>query len=317
MPKERFHIYLAKRLAGECETGPPIWFDRAAFLLGAVSPDIFYYDLPFFSLTPLGDRIHGIIERDGISIISEWISSGPISNEPNSKGPNSKEPNSKEPNKGANGAAISWGLGVASHFMADALWHPLIEDLSSGGLSKIYGGARRLSPLERHRLIESEIEAFWLARNPEANKSDYLALDFGGKRGRILAAASHYLSFLEFAGLGGQDLFFSPRARGAVVSKERISWCFSCQNFLLKLFSNRTLGGQRDLLLSIRATRFLGALVAPVHPVLPALFALETPEHLNPFSDFFMDRAVRALQTDWRALIEKIEEGEKKKRRKL
>ena len=278
MPKERFHIYLAERLVRECEFRPPISLDRAAFFLGAVSPDIFYYDLPLFSLSPLGDWIHCLLDRCGIGIIFDWIAKRPID--------------------AANGPAISWGLGLACHFLVDALWHPLIEELSAAGLGEVYRGAERLSLIERHRLIESEIEAFWLPKTSGDRLSDSVSLDFGGKWDRLLATASHYRSFLEFAGFAGQGGFSSAPVPGAGLSRGRIAWCLLCQNFFLKLFANRTLGGKRDQLLSFGPTRFLGALLAPAHPMLPVLFARSMAENRNPFSDAFMQRAVGCLKAD-------------------
>jgi hypothetical protein len=276
VPKERFHIYLADRLVKGCDTRPPKLFDLPAFFIGAVSPDIFYYDLPFFSLPPLGDWIHRLIERDGISIIFDWISEKTLEK--------------------ANGEAICWGLGFACHFMVDATWHPLIDELSRAGLGLVYSGAQKLSPIERHRLIESEIEAFWLAGTSEAQKSDYLRADFWGRRGRIFEIASHYLSFLEFAGAPGRSAL-----------QRRISWCLLCQNFLLRLFANKTLARSRDLLLSFAPTRFLGALVVPVGPILPELFARATPEQRNPFSDSFMQQALATLKADFCGLVEQTE----------
>ncbi len=287
MPKERFHIYLADQLVKGGEIRPPVLFDIPAFFIGAVSPDIFYYDPPFFSLSALGDWLHSLIERDGIATIYDWIS--------------------KKPFEEANAEAISWALGVACHFMADALWHPLIEELSDGGLDGIYSGSQRLTPVERHRLIESEIEAFWLAKSCEAKKIDYLPSDFGGKRGRLLEIASHYRRFLEFAGAAAPARFSTAPAPLAGLSERRIVRCFLWQNFLLRLFANRTAGGGRDLLLSFPPTRFVGALVDPVRPFLPALFARRVPEESNPFSDSFMNRALSSFKTDWRVLIEQIE----------
>ena len=294
MPKERFHIHLAARLARECEPPPPDLFDRAAFLIGALSPDIFYYDLPLFSLSPVGDWLHALIEREGISPVCDWILKGPL-----------EEGNSE---------AISWGLGVATHFMADALYHPLIEELSSGGLGRVYRESSKLSPVERHRLLESEIEAFGLARTPGSPKSDYLQVDVARKRGRLSHIASHYLRFLRFAAAAAKGGVSAAPARLETLSPRRITRCFLWQNFLLKLFANTSLGLRRDSLLLFPSTRFLGALVAPARPVLPDLFARATPEHRNPFSDSFLERADSSFRADWRSLIGKIWTGKRQEK---
>lgn len=264
MPKERFHIYLAGQLARLCEARAPILADLPAFFIGAVSPDIFYYDLPLFSLSPLGEWIHGL----EISTICHWIS--------------------KEFEKG-NLEASCWGLGFACHFLADAAWHPRIEQLSETGL----GLAQKLSTLESHRLLESEIEAFWLAKSSRSKEGDFVPADFWGKRKRLPAIGAHYASFLDFAG--------GPRRK---VSEKRIARCFLWQNFLLRLFANKTLGRRRDLLLAFPPTRFLGALVAPACPMLPLLFARTLPETRNPFSDAFMTRAVDSVTAEFCRLAE-------------
>jgi hypothetical protein len=287
MPKERFHIFLAERLAREGDCRPPILVDIPAFLVGAVSPDIFYYDLPTFALSPLGDWFHSLIDRDGIGAIGDWVRQKAMEEE-NGRGR-------------AAGEAISWGLGVACHFMADELWHPLIEELSGAGLGLVYPGAKNLTPIERHRLIESEIEAYWFGRFPEAQKKDYLPPDFYGSRGRLLRIFSHYPSLLRFAGGAAQG----QSVRWAGLSERRITRCFLWQNHLLRLFANKALGVARDRLLSFSATRPLGALVAPAHPVLPELFARSMPDNRNPFSDSFMEEALGSLSSQWRLLLER------------
>ncbi|MGC8490444.1 MAG: zinc dependent phospholipase C family protein [Syntrophobacteraceae bacterium] len=264
MPKERFHIYLADQLARLCETRPPVLADLPAFFIGAVSPDIFYYDLPHFSLSPVGDWIHGL----EISAICDWISD--------------------EFEKG-NLEAGCWGLGFACHFLADAVWHPLIEQLSEAGL----GLAQNLSVLDSHRLLESEIEAFWFAKSSGTPISYSVRGDFWGKRERLLEIASHYASFLEFAG--------GPRRR---VSEKRIARCFLWQNFLLRLFANKTLGRRRDLLLAFPPTRSLGVLVAPSRPMLPDLLARSMPEQRNPFSDSFMNRALESVADEFCRIVQ-------------
>ncbi len=264
MPKERFHIYLADQLARLCETRPPVLADLPAFYVGSVSPDIFYYDLPHFSLSPVGDWIHGI----EISTICDWIS--------------------KEFEKG-NLEAGCWGLGFAGHFLADAAWHPLIEQLSEAGL----GLAQKLSTLESHRLLESEIEAFWFAKYSGTPRNNPVRTDFLGNREGLLRIASHYASFLEFSG--------GPQRR---VSEKRIARCFLWQNFLLRLFANKTLGRRRDLLLAFAPTRSLGVLVAPSRPMLPDLFARTLPETRNPFSDSFMTRALESVTAEFCRIAE-------------
>ncbi len=273
MPKERFHLFLADELVESCEDIPPIdeINGRAArpqgtaFFIGAISPDIFYYDLPSFSLSPLGDALHGLMDREGISPIREWIAQTRASRK----------------------SSVLWALGFACHFLADAAWHPVIDALS---ISIDYCVGKGLSKIECHRLIESEIEALWLPRSRAPERYSDLLRDFRKDRGLLFETASIYRGFLDFAGLG------------AGVSEARILRCYMSQNLLLRLFANRMLGRKRDSLLNLPAARYLGSLITPARPVLPALFAHTFPEELNPFSDFFMEQALTSMKRQLRAL---------------
>jgi hypothetical protein len=274
MPKERFHLYLADELLSRCAGSlppyeihsPPARSRSAAFFIGAVSPDIFFYDLPSFSLSSLGNALHDLMDREGISIISDWIAQ------------------TCSPLKTAHESTVLWGLGFACHFLVDALWHPVINELSGSRLVRDYIGVTKLSVIECHRLLESELEALWLARSRAPERYDELLENFKRDRGLLLDVASCYRRFLEFTGLS------------AGVSERRIVKCCLWQNFLLRLFASRMLGSRRDLLLSLPPTRSLGALVTPVRPVLPALFSHALPEDRNPFSDYFMEQALTSSE---------------------
>ncbi len=285
MPKERFHVFLASQLLGGANPG--LRLDIPAFFVGAVSPDIFYYDLPFFYLSSISDRLHSLIEREGTGPIVDWLQGKPL-----------EEGNSE---------AISWGLGLANHFMADALWHPLIEELSSEQPpSVMYKGAERLSTIERHRLLESEIEAFWFAKIPGANKKNYLPPDFSANRARLTLIFSHYRSFLDFVGRLGPKRSSTGPAPMAPPSEERITRCHLSQNFLLRLFASRVAGSQRNRLLHFPPTRSLGVLVTPRRPILPEPFSKVMPEERNPFSDFFMNRALDSMKAEWDMLLQRM-----------
>ncbi len=276
MPKERFHLYLADELLNRCAGSLPpneihslpTRLQAAAFSIGAISPDIFYYDLPSFSLSPLGNALHDLIDREGISIIFDWIAQ------------------TSSPLKTTHASTVLWGLGFACHFLTDALWHPVINELSNSRIVRDYIGVKRLSEIEGHRLLESELEALWLPRSRTPQRYNELLKDFKRDRGRLVEIASLYRRFLEFAGLG------------AGVSERLIVKCCLCQNFLLRLFSSRMLGGRRNLLLLLPPTRAMGALVTPARPVLPALFSHALPDDLNPFSDYFMKQALISLEAD-------------------
>jgi|SRR5208337_2011420 len=284
MPKERFHLYLADELLNRCSGSlpineihsPPTRPQVLVFSIGAISPDIFFYDLPSFSLSSLGDALHDLIDREGISIISDWIAQ------------------TGSPLKAAHASTVLWGLGFACHFLTDAVWHPVINELSGSRLVRDYIGEKRLSEIECHRLLESELEALWLARSRTPERYDELLEDFKKDRGRLIEIASCYRRFLEFAGLS------------AGVSERRIVRCCLWQNFLLRLFASRMLGRKRDRLLSLPPTRSLGALVTPVRPVLPALFSRALPEDRNPFSDYFMKQALTSLEAHLFAFAKRL-----------
>ncbi len=284
MPKERFHLYLADELLNRCAGSlpsneihcSPTHLLAPAFSIGAISPDIFYYDLPSFSLSSLGNALHDLMDREGIAIISAWIDQ------------------TSSPHKTTHASTVLWGLGFACHFLTDALWHPVIDELSGSRLVRDYIGVKRLSGIECHRLLESELEALWLARSRTPERYDELLKDFKKDRGRLLEIASCYRRFLEFAGLS------------AGVSERRIVKCCLCQNFLLRLFASRMLGGKRDRLLSLPPTRALGALVTPARPVLPALFSYVLPEDRNPFSDYFMAQALTSLEAHLCGLAQRL-----------
>lgn len=273
MPKERFHIYLAGEVLESCaDLFPPA--DRMAFFTGALSPDIFFYDVPSFSLSPFGDALHAFMDREGISAIADWIQNGPRGNH---GGDSSR-------------TRVAWALGFACHFLTDAVWHPVIDELS-GSLGCC--AAWRLSPIECHRLIESELEALRLA-GPGAKKKCNLILKRMRGRAGLLDVASHYGAFLEFAGLV------------PVPERKKIVKCYLKQNRFLALFSNPLLGVLRNLLLEFPGARFLGSLVTPARPVLPYSFSHTLPPDRNPLSDYFMEHALTLLKEQLPALAQRL-----------
>jgi len=294
MPKDLFHLYLADELLNRCAGSlpsdeihsPPACSRSPAFFIGTICPDIFFYDLPSFSLSSLGNALHDLMDREGVSIISDWIAQTLSPNRRTEHGARRSEDRSPSSvfRLPFSANTVLWGLGFACHFLVDALWHPVINGLSGSRLVRDFMGVKRLSGIEGHRLLESELEALWLAGSRAPERYDELLEDFKRDRGLFLDVASCYRGFLEFTGLS------------AGVSEKRIVKCCLWQNFLLRLFASRMLGRRRDLLLSLPPTRALGVLVTPVRPVLPAFFSHALPEDRNPFSDYFMDQALTSLE---------------------
>jgi hypothetical protein len=276
MPKERFHLFLADKLSSRCKEGSATAFPSVHaplrvpasppghFFVGAISPDIFFYDLPSFSLSSLGDALHALLDRKGISVIFDWTAQSPYQTQTALSG------------------STLWALGLACHFIADAIWHPIIQKLSRSHLDLVYSGGKDLSEIECHRLIESELESSKLAGS--SGKYDALLQEFRRHRRFYAESASFYRGFLDFAGLG------------AGVSQKQIVRCFLWQNFSLRFFAWRILGRHRDHLLTWRATRALGALVARGQTFLPLLFSRTFSEDKDPFSDRFLERALAALE---------------------
>ncbi|MGA2400102.1 MAG: zinc dependent phospholipase C family protein [Syntrophobacteraceae bacterium] len=275
MPKERFHLYLADELLNGCAGSlKELGTSRSVeFFIGTISPDIFFYDLPSFSLSPLGNALHDLVDRQGISPIGDWIAqTRPLS-------------------KTASAERVLWALGFACHFLADAAWHPVINGLSG---SMDYCGGKRLSEIECHRLLESELEALWLARSRTPQRYTDLLKDFGRDRDRLFEIASNYRRFLDYVGLD------------AGVSETRILRCYLRQNLFLRLFANRMLGRHRDRMLDLPYARYPGSLITPARPVLPALFSRTFPEERNPFSDYFMEQALTSLKANLCAFAERL-----------
>jgi hypothetical protein len=281
MPKERFHLYLADEFLKNHGSSllPAAVSSRLPFLVGALSPDIFYYDFPLFSLSPLGDALHDLMSEERLSIVGDWMESRPVyAGTPDER---------RQPSFGS---ASAWTLGLTCHFLLDAVWHPAINRLS---VSTDYCLEKRLSSLECHRLIESELEALRLTGSHRQEKYAGVLKDLRGRE-RLFEIASLYRELLAFASLG------------PVPPETRIVNCFLSQNFFLTLFANATLGRMRNRMLNLPFMRYLGSLVIPALPVLPVLFADGMPPERNPFSDLFMERAFTLLKLQLPVLAKRL-----------
>jgi hypothetical protein len=336
MPKERFHLYLAGEVLTECRQYLPsevyrgvAWRRDLSYYIGAISPDIFFYDLPFFSMSPLGNALHDLVGRWSVSIISDWI----IRTSSSTSGMTNSISEARPPASGESAvrrypSSLSWGLGLATHFLADAIWHPTIEELSrSGSLMEAaltQPGAKQASRMlprfpftmkrpgricrtetDCHRLIESEIEALRLPGSAAAQEYNELLRELVRDRGRLLEIASFYRGLIEFTGLLAEDeVPDRPRMQAGVspymrddVLERRIVRCFVIQNLLLRLFANRTLGRLRNRLLSLWP--FLAALVTPERPFLPESLSRVLPDECNPLSEHFFERSLAYLDLEF------------------
>lgn len=257
MPKERFHLLLTDLYRSRNSIPRADVCDQPHVVsIGAISPDIFFYDLPSFSLNSLGDSLHNLMARDGLDPILSWL------------GTHSPTQTAK-----------SWAVGFACHFLADAIWHPIIDDLSGSLESCKRNG---LTTTDCHRFIESEMEGFWLPKIGEPGGYIDLLDSFRGDGEWLGGIASIYRRFLAYAGL-------------ETPSEGKILRCFLNQNFLLRLFANKVLARQRDCLLAMRPTRYFAALVTPARPVLPFSHLPENHTVLKLFSNEFMERELTSL----------------------
>ena len=268
MPKERFHLFIADRYLKTFQRTIPsaLHNQSSSFLLGALSPDIFYYDLPFLAETPLGDALHVLFDRDGIEPVRNWLTSTFCIQRSNN-GLRSSE------------RRFAWGLGLACHVLTDALWHPDINEQSH---HLEFCQNKHLSFLDCHRLIESEQEAFWLGQSEVSDRYTNILRGFRKNRDWLREMAFLYRQFLDSAGLK------SP-------PEEKIQKCYRDQNFLLRLFANKTLGRRRNIVLDFPPTRFIGALITPVRPFLPAVFSNKFSPQGNLFSAQFLEKAFTSL----------------------
>ncbi len=266
MPKEGFHLFLADRhrdcRRSEGRPAGPVENEWPAFCLGAISPDIFFYDLPSFALGRLGDSLHELVEQKGLAPIEHWLQNYPGKIPPD---------------------VAAWGLGFASHVLADGIWHPAINDLSA---SLSFCRHSRLSSLDCHRLIECEMEAYW---PPQEGKQTGWYVDFlkmVNEGGQLLARASrNYREFLSSAGL-------QP-----ICGEARITRCYRNQNRMLRLFANPFLRKRRDSLMDVRAGRFLASLIIPDRAVLPSGYIPEIPPGRDPFSPEFQRKGIISLNS--------------------
>jgi hypothetical protein len=258
MPKERFHLLLTDLYLSRKSTAHAgrLRGESLAVSIGAISPDIFFYDLPSFSLSSLGDSLHDLMASQGMDPILNWFGNPPA----------------------AHGNRL-WATGFACHFLADSIWHPIIDDLSA---SLEFCRRQGLGTRDCHRFLECEMEGLWL---PEMGRpGGYIDLldAFRMDRAWLAGIASIYRQFLTYAGLKAP-------------SEGRIVRCFLNQNFMLRLFAGRLLGKKRDLLLSLPPTRYLGSLVVPASPALPFSSLPEDRPVLKLFSYDFMQRQLISL----------------------
>ncbi len=236
MPKERLHLLLAdltlQRMAAA--TGcPPIhdgW--RKAFLHGAISPDLLFYDLPFFRLSAVGGRLHALMETLQPGVMPEPMRTLLETPERAHVRP--------------------WMLGMTHHFMVDQIWHPLINGYAGGQDTPCR--SMGLNMRECHHWLESELESFWMSRlGPLDGYIPFLTLLKGDMPFRMSVGEAYE------GLLGALSVTQAPSAA-------EITRCSTLQILLMLEFSRPAWGRLRSFLLSMRPTKYIGALIVPRYP---------------------------------------------------
>lgn len=240
MPKERHHLLLAEEtlriVQGRGEWPRLDEESESAYLIGSISPDVLFYDLPALSLTSLGNDLHRFQGEAGASFFRTWI----------------EEERERLPE-----VFRAWMAGVVNHFLADSLWHPCIDGLCRSAFRSRAGIPADLSAKNCHHWLESELEALWLLRLRGPGAYLPLLTRVSGDR-KLRERYSRMLKgFLERAG-------FTPAPSIAVIQR-----CFFWQAFCLRCFSDPLCSGWKARLLGWRPGHYLGSLIIPARPSLP------------------------------------------------
>jgi hypothetical protein len=277
MPKERMHLLLAGQSLEVLTSllgSPPLSRDQKfVYSLGAISPDALFYDLPTFRLSAAGESLHRL---EGTSCLRFF------------------ESIRRDRHEDLTPERLAWILGVATHFLADGIWHPLIRKLSDPATS--FCRAFRYSRRQCHHGLESELEAYWLARiGPE---DGYLPLlrQFMARNERHEEAIKGLRMILMRLGLN------------EIPEEGMIDRCFFWQASLLRLFSQAALARQRKLFLRSSPTRYLGALIVPL-AARSSPFSRSSDDRERPFDDpwdeTFMARSVMSIAEHLKAFLVK------------
>jgi hypothetical protein len=279
MPKERLHLLIADQslqfLTPLLSSLPLSEDHKLAYFLGAISPDALFYDVPSCRLSSLGTAFHRLQGESCLPIL---------------------EPVLREQRDELSPEATAWILGVASHFLTDGIWHPIIEKMC--GPATVFCRAFKLSGAQCHHWLESELEGYWLPRiGPE---DDYLPFlkHFARKNKTREDCIRCFRMVLMRLGLK------------EVPDEKKIGRCLFWQALLLYQFSLASWARWRKLLLDVGPTRSLGALIVPTFAN-SSLLAKSGSQHQvvpfdDPCDDEFMARSVIALASHQHVLFQKL-----------
>jgi hypothetical protein len=252
MPKERFHLLVADECFKVLKTsGPKVLYDdgdmREAYLLGSIMPDTLFYDAPYFSFSPHGKRLHKLEGEPGLEFFHEWLD----------------EEGERIPKE-----VQFWILGLATHYLTDGFWHPVITKYSTphSWLCRNL----RFSSKSCHYWMESQMEAYWLPHlSPPDGYCDMLKT-LQGRRTEYNKYFQYYRKLIRRAGLR------------KLPSAARIRRCLFWQTTALQFFAHPKCAEWKPRLLAARDFgKSLSALIVPRHPAPPFLEACRLQQVLG------------------------------------
>jgi hypothetical protein len=278
MPKERVHLLLADQSLRllTARLGPVLSNEDQvfAYLLGSISPDALFYDLPLNRLPSLGKAFHSLEGESCLPLLISIL---------------------RESKTAMDEVTAGWILGLASHFLADGLWHPIIRQMSDPGT--LLCQEFKLSKSQCHHWLESELEGYWLARIGPPGGYLPILRQYRGRTGIRGSCIECFRMVLMRLGLDW------------IPDRKRIGRCFFWQATLLHLFSVEALVGWRKPLLHSRLGRPIGALLVPPNSTAPPSVKINGDEKLrfdDLFDDAFMKRSVNALAEQLHDLLQKL-----------
>jgi hypothetical protein len=269
MPKERFHILVADETLKRIEsTGTQTFLseeERLAYLLGSISPDVFFYDLPTFGFSRLGGCLHRFEGEVGAAFFKAWL---------------------REEGRSIPSDMRAWMMGFVSHLLTDAFWHPHIRAFSDPPSSICNG--YRLSSRCCHHWLESELESHWLTLMGPPDRYASLLRRFWKTTHVKARYVSYFRKFLLRA-----DFEEAP-------GEARIRRCLFWQVLLMRQFAHPLWANWRLWLLGKKKANYLGALIVPTHitavqRAAPPLEVYRKAAHL--FEPALMAKAISSLSS--------------------
>ena len=278
MPKERLHLLLADQslnlLISSLSSSPLREGDKFAYFLGAISPDALFYDLPSFHLSSSGAAFHRLEGQSCLPFLASVL---------------------RERDKDLSPEATAWIFGVASHFLADGIWHPIIEKLCDPETVLCKGF--EFSTRQCHHWLESELEAYWLSRiGPADGYLPVLKQITGKSKTRENCIRCFRMILIQ---LGLEE----------IPDEKKLGRCLFWQALLLRQFSLASWGRWRKLFLEFGPTRYLGALIVPRGANSTPLekFRSDPAEPFEVLCDGkFMARSVITMAQHQRSLLRKL-----------